>query len=136
VDERSLGAVSATYLAIFWHLDHETEFRRENLAGKDEPELETELEKLQKESISALREKRWLKSALSAASSLRFAYQRGEKTAGPRARPGSPPEAKDPAKPGLSVLACHGRYWARTRHRASPQACTPGFTGLRCSQVL
>jgi hypothetical protein len=67
------------YLAIFWRLDHETEFRCENLASKDAPELETELEKLQKEPISALREKRRLKSARSAACGLQFAYPRGEK---------------------------------------------------------
>jgi hypothetical protein len=38
-------------LAIFWRLDHETEFRCENLPSNDVPELE------QKEPISALREK-------------------------------------------------------------------------------
>jgi len=35
-------------LAIFWRLDHETELRCENLPSKVAPELETELEKLQK----------------------------------------------------------------------------------------
>jgi hypothetical protein len=43
------------------------------------PELETELEKLQKVPISALREKRWLKSARSAACFLQCAYPRGKK---------------------------------------------------------
>jgi hypothetical protein len=51
------------YLAIFWSLDHETEFGCEKLPSKDVPELE----KLQKEPISALCEKRWLKSARSVA---------------------------------------------------------------------
>ena len=68
------------YLASFWRLDHETEFRRENLPSIDVPELETELEKLQKEPISAPREKRRLKSARSAACRLQFAYPRGDKT--------------------------------------------------------
>jgi hypothetical protein len=72
VDERSADAVPAMYLAIFW-------FRCENLPSKDVPELETELEKLQKEPISALREKRWLKSARSAACGLQFAYPQREK---------------------------------------------------------
>ena len=35
MDERSAGAVAAIYLAIFWRLDHETEFRCENLPSKD-----------------------------------------------------------------------------------------------------
>jgi hypothetical protein len=74
-------------LAIFWRLDHETEFRCENLASKDVPELETELEKLQKEPISALREKRWPKSALSAARRLQFASRGAKKT---KPHPGPP----------------------------------------------
>jgi hypothetical protein len=38
VDERLLGAAPATYLAVFWRLDHETECC-ENLPSKDVPEL-------------------------------------------------------------------------------------------------